>query len=221
MQRPKNSKNMEKNQSNKNTIIGVVVVVLLIVIVAVVVLMGNHDTPVQSGNTNSQTTQPVNGQQTAPATASYTATADGFSVNFPGTPNVESNAINSPTAGSISETDYTFVSSANGKGILYMIIVFHYPTTYQFSSNYLTGALQMFNTVINTRYPGTKVSAEPASQFLGSSAISASVTVPFMGTPTPGNVLITTKNHNTYIVSAYGLSQDDYNTFLNSFTFTK
>ena len=105
--------------------------------------------------------------------------------------------------------------------MLYMIVVFHYPATYQFSSNYLSGALQMFGTIINTKYPGTTVTAQPQSQFLGTTAITASVVVPFMGTPTPGNVLITTHNHDTYVVSAYGLSQSDYAAFQNSFMFTQ
>ena len=53
-----------------------------------------------------------------------------------------------------------------------MIIVFHYPATYQFPSNYLTGALQMFGMIINAKYPGTTVAAQPQSQFLGGTAIS-------------------------------------------------
>ena len=189
-------------------ILGAVVVV--VVIIAVVAIGGNHgvSTPGQ------------NGQQQAPA-APYASTADGFSVNLPGTPTMTSKSFTSPSAGSISETDYTYIASANGKGVVYMIIVFHYPATYQFPSNYLTGALKMFNTVINVKYPGTTVSAQPQSQFLGSPAITASVTVPFMGTPTPGNVLITTKGHNAYVVSAYGLSQGDYTAFQNSFSFTQ
>jgi hypothetical protein len=151
----------------------------------------------------------------------YVSTADGFSVNLPGAPTVASKAFKSLSAGSISETDYTYIASADGKGVLYMIMVLHYPATYQFPSNYLAGALQMFNAIINAKYPGTTLSAQPQSQFLGGSAISAAVTVPFMGTPTPGNVLITTKNQNTYVVSAYGLSQSDYAAFLNSFAFTQ
>lgn len=197
----------------------IIILVVIVVIIACVVMARNHGTPAQSAteNTSGQSQQ----SPTASSQAAYTSAADGFSAALPGTPTIESKTLNSPTAGSISETSYTSVSSANGKGILYMIIVFHYPASYKFSSNYLTGALQMFGTIINAKYPGTKVVAEPQSQFLGSSAISASVTVPFMGTPTPGNVLITTKGHNTYVVSAYGLSQSDYTTFLNSFTFAQ
>lgn len=200
-------------------ILAAIIVVVVIIVAAVVVITGNHSTPAQqTGQSNSgQAQQPAS----APSLAAYVSATDGFSVNLPGSPNVESKTVKSLTAGSISETDYTFVSSSNGKGILYMIVVFHYPATYQFPNNYLTGALQVFNTLINTKYPGTKVVSQGQSQFLGSAAISAAVTVPFMGTPTSGNVLITTKGHNTYVVSAYGLSQDDYNAFLNSFTFTQ
>ena len=200
---------------NKLTWILVAVVVVVVVMIAVLVAGGNHGAaqPGQNG-------QQQNGQQQA-AAAPYTSAADGFSVNLPGAPTVASKTVKSPSAGSISETDYTYISSANGKGVVYMIIVFHYPAAYKFPSNYLTGALQMFTTVINAKYPGTTVNPQPQSQFLGGSAITATVMVSFMGTPTPGNVLITTKNQSTYVVSAYGLSQSDYAAFLNSFTFTQ
>jgi hypothetical protein len=214
---------------SKKTLVTIIVIVIVVAIVAVVavVAVGNHGAPAQQAaqSNNVQTQQPQqNGQQPSVAqspAAPYTSTQDGFSVNFPGTPDVNTKTVKSLTAGSISTTEYTYVSSANGKGILYMIVVFHYPATYQFSSNYLTGALQIFDTLINAKYPGTKVVSQGQSQFLGGAAISGSVTVQFMGTPTSGNVLITTKNHNTYVVSAYGLSQSDYNAFLNSFAFTQ
>lgn len=197
---------------NKKAVWIIVAVVVVVVVIVVVVLAGgNHGAPAPVAQT---------GQQQAPA-APYVSTADGFSVNLPGAPTATSKSYKSPSVGSITETEYTYVSSANGKGVLYMIMVLHYPTTYQFPKNYLVDALQMFSTIINAKYPGTTVSAQPQSQFLGGSAISAAVTVPFMGTPTPGNVLITTKNKNTYVVSAYGLSQSDYTAFLNSFTFTQ
>ena len=206
---------------SKKTLITIIVIVVVVAVVAVVVVVaGNHGVPAQQtvqNNENGQAQQPPAAPLPA---AAYTSTEDGFAVNFPGTPEVGTKTIKSPSAGSISETEYTYVASANGKGTLYMIVVFHYPATYQFSSNYLTGAMQMFNLLINAKYPGTKVVDQGQSQFLGGSAISGSVTVPFMGTPTPGNVLITTKNKNTYVVSAYGLSQSDYDAFLKSFTFT-
>lgn len=202
---------------NKKTLVTIIIIVVVIVIVALVLVSGNHGAPA------SPTAQTTNGQQpsAAPSPAAYTSAADGFTVNFPGAPQANSKTVNSPSAGSISETDYTFISSANGKGALYMVIVFHYPAAYQFSSSYLAGALQMFSAVINSKYPGTKVVSQGQSQFLGGAAIAGSVTVPFMGTPTPGNVLITTKNHNAYVVSAYGLTQSDYAAFQNSFTFTQ
>ena len=211
---------------SKKTLITIIVIVVVIVAVVAVVAVGNHGAPAQqtAQNNSGQAQQPQQNSQQPSATPSpavYASATDGFSVNLPGTPNVESKTVKSLTAGSISTTEYTYVSSANGKGILYMIVVFHYPATYQFSSNYLTGALQIFDTLINAKYPGTKVISQGQSQFLGGAAISGSVTVPFMGTPTSGNVLITTKNHNTYVVSAYGLSQSDYSAFLNSFAFTQ
>jgi hypothetical protein len=192
-----------------------IAVVVIVLLVAAFFMFGGHSA--------SQTPQSQSAPTGAPAASAnlYTSSADGFSVDLPGTPEANTKTITSPSAGSISETEYTFVSSANGKGTLYMIVVFHYPATYQFPSNYLTGALTMFGTLINAKYPGTKVTAEPQSQFLGSAAISASVVVPFMETPTPGNVLITTHNQNTYVVSAYGLSPSDYTAFQNSFTFTQ
>jgi hypothetical protein len=217
----------KKNKKmSKKTLISIIVIVVVIVVVVVVVVAGNHGAPAQqtAQNNNGQAQQSEqNDQQPSAAplpVAAYTSAKDGFTVNFPGTPEVATKTIKSPSAGSISETEYTYVSSTNGKGALYMIIVFHYPATYQFSSSYLASAMQMFNVLINAKYPGTKVVNQPQSQFLGNAAISGLVTVPFMGTPTPGNVLITVKNHNTYVVSAYGLSESDYNTFLNSFTFT-
>ena len=202
----------------KETLITIIVVVVIILI-AIIVIMGNHGAPAEQATQTANV--PVQQSTSTPPAAAYASAADGFSVNLPGTPDIASKTFKSPTVGSISETDYTFVSSANGKGILYMIMALHYSASYQFTSSYLKGALQMFGTIINAKYPGTKVTAEPQSQFLGGTAISASVIVPFMGTPTPGNVLITTKGHNAYIVSAYGLSQNDYTTFLNSFAFTQ
>jgi uncharacterized protein YdeI (BOF family) len=206
---------------NKKTIVVVIVIVVIVVVAAVIAALGgNHGAPAPTAqNGGGQNQQAQQNVQQAPAL--YTSSADGFSVGFPGTPTIASKTVKSPSAGSISENDYTFISSSAGKGVLYMIIVFHYPTTYQFSSSYLASALQMFTAIINAKYPGTQVTPQPQSQFLGNAAISGSVTVPFMGTPTPGNVLITTKNHDTYVVSAYGLSQSDYNTFLSSFSFTQ
>jgi hypothetical protein len=203
---------------NKKTVITIVVVVVVIVIIAVLV-SGNHGAS-STANAPSGGSQTQQTQQPA-ASPAYTSSADGFTVGFPGTPTVGNKTFQSPTAGSVSETDYTFISSANGKGILYMVMVIHYPATYRFSSDYLTGALQMFSKIIDAKYPGATVVSQGQSQFLGGAAISGSVVVPFMGAPTPGNVLITTKNQNTYVVSAYGLSQSDYNTFLNSFSFSQ
>lgn len=221
---------MEKNSGNKNIITGIVIAVIVVmIIVIVVVVAGNHAT--SNSGTQQQaapmmpavmsTTIGASPAAAASTTASYTATADNFSVDLPGTPVVDNKTFQSPTAGSIAETDYTLASSADGKGIVYMVMVFHYPATYQFSSSYLAGALKMFGTIVDAKYPGTKITAGTQSQFLGGSAISALVDVPVMGTPTPGNVLITTKNHNAYVVSAYGLSENDYQTFLNSFAFTQ
>ena len=102
----------------------------------------------------------------------------------------------------------------------YEVSVYHYPADYQFTGNYLNGALQVFYKVVSMAFPGSNLVGSQPTQFLGGSAISASISVPAGTSPSNDYLLITTNSHNTYIISTYGLAQSDYNAFINSFKFT-
>jgi hypothetical protein len=217
---------------NKRTIIIAIIVILIVIAVIVAATTGNHSSsPTTVGSNNVQTQQPTgNGQptatnpqssSTAPASASYTSTKDGFSVNFPGIPQVTNTIFNSPSSGAIPLTQYKDISTGNA---YYAVYVYHYPTNYQFSSTYLSLALKAFAAVVNIKYPGSVITSQASSQFLGNSAISAAISVKVTSgkTATTDNyILITTKGHNTYIIGTYGMTQDDYNKFQSSFAFTQ
>ena len=93
-------------------ILAAVVVVVVVIIIVAVIGAGGHGAPTQTA----QNGQQAPAAQSVPAVTAYAAAADGFSVNLPGTPNVASKMVKSPSAGSISETDYNYVASANGRG---------------------------------------------------------------------------------------------------------
>jgi hypothetical protein len=200
---------------NKNTIIAVVVIVIVVVGIAIFAL-GDHGTSPTQSQTQTATTTTT---QTAQAsTGSYTSSADGFSVNFPSTPEVSQTSFTSPSAGTIPLTKYT---SQAATGANYVIYVYHYPGSYTFSSSYLSDAMQLFVSEVNTKYPGTKVQSQTQTEFLGNAAVSAVLSVPISGSNVTGYVLITTKDQNTYGFGTYGADQDAYNAFVNSFAYTQ
>lgn len=212
------------NRTNKRSIvIGVVIILVLVVVTAIVFWGGHATTPTAGTNTPAPTPAAI-----PTATASYTsAKEDGFAVNFPATPQVTTTMFNSLTAGSFPLTEYKTASASGSKGAYYAVFVYHYPASYHFPDNYLAGALQVFGMAVNSRFPGTTIAQQTPTQFLGNPALSAVITVPIPAglgkgtTPTSDYLLITTKGQNTYIVSTYGLSQDDYDAFIGSFSFTR
>lgn len=215
---------------NKKTMIIVAVVVVVVLAVVAFFAMGNHGTsapqaqspsqqqPAQTG-TNNQA-QPMQPAAAAPA-GSYTSSADGFSADFQGTPDVTKSTFNSLTAGSIPLTKYIAQSGSGSSAKYYVLNVYHYPQSYQFPGNYLTGALQLFAIAVAAKYPGAKLTSQTPTQFQGNAAMAGVLSVPIGGVQTTGYVLITVRGQNTYGMGTYNASEDDYNTFVNSFAFTQ
>jgi hypothetical protein len=199
--------------AGKWSIVIVVAVVVIIVIIVAVVAFGNHGAAPTATQTSAQ--------QPSASAASYTSPNDSFAVNFPTAPQVTNTTYNSPSAGEISLTTYESAASSSVANAHYVVMVYHYPASYQFSADYLAGALQVFGTTVNAKYPGTSVTDQTPTQFLGASAITALVTVPVDGATTDDYVLITTKGQNTYVLDTYGMTQSDFNAFIGSFSFTQ
>lgn len=199
------------NGNNKRMIVIVAVIVLVIAaIIITVVAFGNHAAaPTQNSATTGATTTP---------SASYTSPSDNFAVNFPGSPVVTNTTFDSPTAGTIPMTEYKKSASGGTANAYDAIFVYHYPASYTFTSDYLTGALTEFSAAVSAKYPGAMIMNQAATQFLGASALSATIMIP-NGDDT--YLLITTKGQSSYIVATYGLSQSDFNSFVGSFAFTQ
>ena len=160
-----------------------------------------------------------------PPTTPYTSTADNFTINFPNAPKISKSIFPSSSARAIPVTRYRQVFSSGGQDAYYTLDVYHYPITYKFSSDYLGTALINFVKLVNIEFPGTTIISQQSTQFLGQSAVTASLLVPLKinGTivNTGGSLLITVNGQNTYGLGTYGMSQDNYNAFISSFKFTK
>ena len=200
---------------NKNTIITIVVIVVIVVIAAAVLLMGNHGTPAQQAAVNNPA-----GQQ-APAPTPYAASADGFSVTFPSAPQVTSSIFQSPSAGSMPLTKYEEISMNGISPAYYAVYVYHYPATYKFPANYLSGAVQVFAKAVNEKYPGARLANETSSQLSGNPAMMGIINLPAATGGAKAYATVSVKNGNTYFVGSYGVPQSDYTTFVNSFSFTQ
>lgn len=211
---------------NKKTIITIAVVVVVVLVAVAVFALGNHggapQSQTQSPSQSAQPAQTGSNSQTASApTGLYTSSDDGFSVNFSGTPSVNKSLFNSLTAGSIPLTEYR-VQSGNGSSTKYYEVnVYHYPQSYQFPSGYLSAATQIFAMAVGAKYPGAKLASQTPTQFLGNPAMSGTITVPVFGNQGFVYLLITVKGQNTYGIGTYGMDQNAYNAFVNSFTFTQ
>lgn len=197
---------------NKNTWIAVAVIVVVIIIGFFA--FGQKASAPQVQRSAPATTT---GGQTETGVPSYMSADDNFSVNFPVTPQMTKTTFKSPTAGSIPRTEYVAQSSSG----YYITSVYHYPKTYQFSSGYLAGALQLFMSAVNAKYPGAKLVSQSPAQFLGNPAITATISVTIAGEPATGYLLVATKNQNTYGIGTYDVNQTDYDAFINSFSFTQ
>ena len=199
------------NWKSKGWIAAIVVIVVIVIIIAIVA----------TENHAAQSPAAQNGTSQTPPRGSYTSSADGFSVNLPGTPRITTTTFNSMTAGSLPLTTYTAAASGTSTTAYYAVMVYHYPASYRFPDNYLMGAVQVFGMAVNAKHPGTAIASQTPTQIQGSQALSALVTVPIGKVTTDDYVVITTKGQDTYILDTYGLSQNDYNSFVGSFSFTQ
>jgi hypothetical protein len=204
--------------NKKNIWISAVIILVILIAWATFATMNHHSSApmqTQSAQTGS------NGQSVTAPTNLYTSSVDGFSVNFSGPPQVTKTTFNSPTAGPIPVTKY-MVESGSGLGTKYDVVdVYHYPQSYQFPTGYLTGAMNIYTMAVRAKYPNAKLTNSQSTQFLGNAAMAGTITITIDGQQSENYVLITTKGQNTYGIGTYGMNQSDYNTFVNSFTFTQ
>jgi hypothetical protein len=203
---------------------------------------GKTATNAPTAQNNSQNQQPLQNKQQAPAapavqlktlseptpTTAYAAAGDGFGINFPTAPTLAKTTFRSMGAGAVPVTEYTQEYVSGQEHAWYKVSVFHYPASYQFPNNILDLAMQVFNAAVNEKFPGSKITNQQPTQFLGNPALTGLVTVPLKLDPkssaisnTGDYLLITTNGHNLYIISTYGMDQNNYNAFINSFKFIK
>jgi hypothetical protein len=213
---------------NTKTRVIVGVVVAVVAIVAAVLLFGHRNSAPAVESPTAQATQSGNDQSQASPTPSptavagpYTSVADKFSADFKGTPSVNTATFNFPSAGRVARTEYLAQSGTGSDAKAYVVSVYHYPATYVFTNSYLSSALQLFVSAVNMKYPGSKLTDQKQTQFLGNAAVSGTISVTIGGAQSHGYVLITTKGHNLYGIGTYGLDQSGYDAFVKSFTFSQ
>jgi hypothetical protein len=163
----------------------------------------------------------------APA-AAYTSTVDGFTVNFPGVPKITKSTAPTQTAGSIPVTEYRKLFSSGSEYAFYTVSVYHYPSTFKLTGDYLSTGLQTFTKILTDLFPGTEIASQQSAQFLGNPALTGTLSVPVKLTPgstaatdTGDYFTATIKGQNIYVISAYGMDKSNYTAFINSFKFTK
>jgi hypothetical protein len=229
----------EQQKSSKKTVIALIVIIVVLVLIIILATGKNKAQAPTTTGSNNQTVQPLAKSQKAPSVSlttidvpapvtPYTSTTDGFTVNFAKAPKVSSTRFNSFSSGMIPVTDYKEQFAKDSETAYYQVSVYHYPTTYQFPDGIQSTALQAVAMIASARYPGSKIDNQSSTTLLGNPAIAALVTVPMnvdpknptTKVPTGDYVLITTKGHNIYIITVYGMVQSNYDAFLNSFKFT-
>lgn len=158
--------------------------------------------------------------------AAYSSTVDGFTVNFPSVPKITKSTAPSPTAGPIPVTEYRKLFSSGSEYAFYTVSVYHYPLTFKLTSDDLNTGMQTFTKILTDLFPGTEVASQQTAQFLGNPSLNGTLSVPVKLTSTSTAATITgdyftatIKGQNIYVISAYGMSQDNYNAFLSSFKF--
>ena len=161
----------------------------------------------------------------APATP-YTSQNDGFAVNFPTAPKVENTTYKSNSAGIIPLTEYTQEYSSGLERAWYKVAVYHFPTNYKFADNFLDESADAYIGSVNAMHPGSKVASHQKTEFLGNPAITGTVTVPVrlalrsaVTTDTNNYATMTVKGKDLYIISTYGTTKDNFDSFINSFKF--
>lgn len=197
-----------------------IIVLLILVVLAVVVFHSSSNPPTTSLGT-AQTSPQTATTSTTSSAASYTAANDGFGVDFPGTPEVTESTFNSPSAGSIPLTEYRVTAATTPLPQYYTVYVYHYPSSYTFSSDYLSVALQAYVEAVSAQYKGSTLATQAQVQFSGAPALTASITIPVENQSTQDYVLLTTHDHNQYIMSTYGVPESDFTAFTNSFAFSQ
>jgi hypothetical protein len=125
-------------------------------------------------------------------------------------------------------TDYKQDYTVGREQAWYKVAVYHYPATYKFSDTFLDKSAEAYISTISYGHPGTKVTSQKKTQFQGYSAVTGALTVPIRLDPkssttsdTNDYVIAVLKGQDLYIISTYGTSEDNYNSFVNSFKFAK
>ena len=161
----------------------------------------------------------------APAIA-YTSKDDSFAVNFPTVPTVKNTTYKSNSAGAIPLTEYTQDFTSGRERAWYKVAVYHFPANYKFTDNFLDESADVYVGSVSAMHPGSKVTSHEKTQFLGNPAITGTITVPVrLGlrsattTDTNNYAMMTQKGKNLYIISTYGTTQDNFDSFINSFKF--
>jgi hypothetical protein len=215
---------MEKQATDRFKKIILPVVALAAVVLIVVIATGSKAKP--KASTDSPVIQFKTISVPKPTT-DYEDSSNGFSIDFPTTPNIITSTYQSPTAGSVPIKEYRQQYSSGNEYAYYTVFVYNYPASYQFPADFLDGALQNFTKVIASSFAGTSVSSKQSTELLGQPALAALITVPIkLSTTSTSKVntseelVMTTKNQNLYIISSYGMSSNDYSDFINSFKFT-
>lgn len=178
-----------------------------------------------------QSTQPAPAPELATITVPlpttlYTSAADNFTVNFPSAPKITKSSVPS-ASGAIAVTDYRQVFTSGSEHAYYNVGVYHFPAGYKFTNDYLNTAFKIYFEVASLSFPEATIISQQPTQFLGSQALTGSITIPVKlgdsaATTNTGVSLLVIRNaQNIYILSAYGMSQNNYNAFINSFKFSK
>jgi hypothetical protein len=193
-------------------------------------LLGTEDRASANLNTTVPNSETGNGKiksldVPAPATA-YASKDDGFAVNFPTVPKVSNTTYKSDSAGLIPLTEYTQEYASGLERAWYKVAVYHFPANYKFTDSFLDDSADVYIGSVNAMHPGSKVANHQKTEFLGNPAITGIITVPVrLGlrsaatTDTNDYAMITLKGQDLYIISAYGMTQDNFDSFLNSFKF--
>jgi hypothetical protein len=226
---------------SRNSQIIIAVAIIIVVAIGIKVFTGkssnenNANTStlnaVNNANTNTglSTTNSATGVKSidvpSPSTV-YTATTDGFAANFPTTPKVNNTTYRSNSAGVLPLTEYTEEFASGLEKAWYKVSVYHYPATYTFSATFLDDSADVYYGSVNAMHPGTTVADKQTTQFLGNPAIEGTLTVPVyltakssVTTPTNNYAIMTVKGTNLYIISAYGTTQEKFNSLKDSFKF--
>jgi len=206
---------------------------LFVLPIVVLLVAGCGKTATTQGN-NSQNGAPDQQQVKVPVktidvpmpTKAYVSAKDGFTANFPGIPNVKKSSLPSSSLGPIPVTEYRQVFTQDKEQAYYNIGVYHYPADYEFPDNYLNTIFKTFYTVVTLEFPDAKIASQQPAQFLGNPAVAGEIIGPDKladGSTVnkSGYLLITVKNQNTYIISAYGMDQANFKAFTDSFKFAQ